>query len=267
MGLGRILLLKFPFTQKSLFLPVESVSAMEVLIVVVSVGIVWIVSPKRWRRRFFFPFTVTVLLCLALTSPWGVALATQGLMASLPPDSGEPVQSIVVLGRGGDLRQERIETVEKLWQQQRSFRVFASGMLDAEFMLEEFETNGIPKTVLSGERCSQSTEENALFTSAVLYPQQVQKILLVTDTPHMLRSLLVFQAAGFEVIPHPIPLPEHWSALGKSQSVLREYVGLLNYALTDRFRQRSVEELRHPRADVTYKLVDWNCQLPRVSGS
>ncbi|WP_413281681.1 YdcF family protein [Floridanema evergladense] len=221
-------------------------------------------SPKRWRKRFLLPFSVTLLLCLAITSPWGVDLATQGLMANLPQDTGEPVQAIVVLGRGDELRQRRIEKVEKLWQQQRASRIFASGMLDAEFMLEQFEKNGIPKTALTGERCSQSTEENALFTSAVLYPQQVQKIVLITDTPHMMRSLLVFRASGFDVIPYPIPLPDHWSAIGKSQVLLREYLGLLKYYLENKFRQRTVEELRNPPDDVTRKLVEWNCKLPMV---
>ena len=237
---------------------------MEALIILVLVGIVWIVSPKRWRWKFLMPLTLTVLICLALASSWGVALATYGLTATLSPDSGEPVQAIVVLGRGDDLRQRRIEIVEKLWQQERSPLVFASGMLDAEFMLEHFQTNGIPEAALSGERCSQSTEENVLFTSALLYPQQVQKILLLTDAPHMLRSLLLFQASGFTVIPYPIPLPQWWSTHRQSQQVLREYLALLKYFFTDRFRQRSLAELQNPPAEVSRKLVEWNCQLPMV---
>ena len=239
-------------------------SAMEILIVLVLIGIVGMIIPRRWRRRFLLPFSLVLVLCLVITSPWGVDLATKGLMVNLPEDTGEPVEAIVILGRGEKFRQRRIEIAEKLWQQQRASRVFASGMLDAEFMVKQFETNGIPKTALSGERCSQSTEENALFTSAVLYPQQVQKILLITDSPHMMRSVLVFRAMGFDVIPYPIPLADHWSATQKSRLLLREYLGLLEYSLTNRFRQRSVEELRNPPTDVTSKLVNWNCQLPKV---
>ncbi|XWK88867.1 MAG: YdcF family protein [Phormidium sp.] len=237
---------------------------MEVLIVLVLIGIVWMISPKRWRKRFLLPFSVMLVFCLAIMSPWGVDLATQGLMVNLPPDNGESVQALVVLGRGDDLRQRRVEKVEKLWQQQRSSRVFASGMLDAEFMMEQFETNGIPKTALSGERCSQSTEENALFSSAVLYPEKVQKILLITDAPHMMRSVLSFRSVGFDVLSYPVSLPEHWSTRHKLFVVVREYLGLLKYAFSDRFRQRTVEELQNPPADVTRKLVEWNCKLPRV---
>lgn len=237
---------------------------MELLIVLVLIGIIGMIVPRRWRRRFLLPFTFMLLFCIGITSPWGIELATQGLTVNLPEDNGEPVQAIVVLGRGDDFRQRRMERVEKLWEQQRSPKIFASGMLDAEFMLEQFETNGIPKIALSGERCSQSTEENALFTSAVLYPEQVQKILLITDTPHMMRSMLMFRSVGFDVIPYPIALPDHWSNRLKSWVLLREYFGLMTYALTDRFHQRSVEELRNPPTDVVSKLVDWNCKLPKI---
>ncbi|HEY9909846.1 MAG TPA: YdcF family protein [Thermosynechococcaceae cyanobacterium] len=240
---------------------------MEALIVLVLLGIAWLISSKRWRRRFLTPLILTVGVCLFITSPGGVALFTQGLLATLPPDSGEPVQAIVVLGRGGDLRQSRLETVEKLWKQQRSPKIFISGMLDAEFMVEQLQANGIAKTVLSGERCSQSTQENALFTSAVLHPQQVQKILLLTDAPHMLRSTLVFRSSGFTVVPHAISLPDQWSAGRQALLVLREYVGLLGYGVTDRFRQRSAAELQAPPAEVTWKLTDWNCKLPTANRS
>ena len=240
---------------------------MEALIILVSLGIVWLIRPKRRWRIFLAPITLTALICLAITSPWGVALATQGLTATLPPDSGESVQMSVVLGRGGELRQRRLEAVEKLWRQQRSQKVFASGMLDAEFMVEQLQANGIAKAALSGERCSQSTEENALFTSAMLHPQRGQKILLLTDSPHMLRSLLMFRSSGFTVIPYPIPLPNQWSAGRQSRLVLREYLGLMTYFITDRFRQRSAAELQTPPADVTQKLVDWNCKLPMASRS
>lgn len=240
---------------------------MEALIILVSLGIVWLINPKRRWRRFLALIALTMLIGLTITSPWGVALATRGLTAALPSDSGEPVQMSVVLGRGPELRQRRLEAVEQLWRQQRSPQVFASGMLDAEFMVEQLQANGMTEAALSGEWCSQSTEENALFTSAVLYSKRVQKILLLTDSPHMLRSLLVFRSFGFTVIPYPIPLPDQWSAGRRSMLVLREYLGLLTYFVTGRFRQRSLADLLPPAADVTQKLVDWNCKLPRMSRS
>lgn len=110
---------------------------MEELTVLVLLGIVWLISSKRWRRRFLTSLILTVAVCLLMMPHWGVFLATQGLLIGLPPDSGKPVQAIVVLGRGDALRQRRLETVEQLWQQQRAPKIFMSGMLDAEFMVEQ----------------------------------------------------------------------------------------------------------------------------------
>lgn len=234
---------------------------MEVLILLTLIGVLWLVSSRRWRHRLLKPIAILVVIYLTVTSPPAVSLATQGLTASLPPDSGELVDSIVVLGRGDNVRNRRIEVAEQLWRNKRSAKIFASGMLDAEFILEQLKTNGVDTQALSGERCSQTTEENTLFTAAILYPQGVQKILLVTDPPHMLRSVLSFRASGFTVIPHPSPLPSAWESQRSIPILLREYAGLAEYAMTNRFRQRSASELEHPPTDVTTKLKTWNCKL------
>ncbi|XHX80365.1 MAG: YdcF family protein [Stenomitos frigidus ULC029] len=234
---------------------------MEALILLALIGLLWLISSRRWRQRFLLPIAVASALYLGGVSPIGVTLATQGLTAFLPPDSGEAVDAIVVLGRGDAVRSQRLEVAERLWRKQRSPKIFASGMLDAEFMLEQFKQNGISAQAVSGERCSQSTEENALFTSALLHPQGVQKILLVTDYPHLLRSMLTFRALGFIVLPYASELPRHWSSQRQILLLLREYIGLAQYALTNRFRQRSTFELEHPPVDVILKLNTWNCKL------
>lgn len=234
---------------------------MKALILLTLLGIIWLVSSRRWRHRYLMPITILVVIYLGVASPLGVSLLAQGLTASLPRDSGETVDSIVVLGRGDNVRNRRIEVAEQLWREKRSAKIFASGMLDAEFMIEQLKHNGVDNQALSGERCSQSTEENALFTAALLHPQSVQKILLVTDPPHMLRSVLSFRASGFVVIPHTSPLPASWESERTIPILMREYVGLVAYTLTNRFRQRSLSELERPPSDVTMKLLTWNCKL------
>ncbi|MBW4691737.1 MAG: YdcF family protein [Lyngbya sp. HA4199-MV5] len=234
---------------------------MKVLILLTLIGVLWLVSSRRWRNRFLKPIALLLAIYLAVTSPLGVSLATQGLTAPLPPDSGEPVDAIVILGRGDDVRNRRVEIAEQLWREKRSLKIFASGMLDAEFMVEQLKNNGVETQAISGERCSQTTEENALFTAAVLHPQNVQKILLITDPPHMLRSVLSFRASRFTVIPHASPLPSSWESERNVPVLLREYTGLISYAITNRFRQRSPSELEHPPIDVTTKLKTWNCKL------
>lgn len=234
---------------------------MKALIVLALLRVFWLINPKRRQRRVLASIVMVALFCFAMTSAIGVALADRVLLAPLLQDTGESVQSIVVLGRGEELRQQRIEVTEKLWHDKRSPTIFASGMLDAEFITEQLRHKGIPKEVVSGERCSQSTVENALFTSALLHPKQVEKILLITDAPHLLRSVLLFRSFGFTVIPHSISLPSEWSSLRQLLVVLRESIGLIKYAVTGEFKQRNATEIDTPPAEVKRKLVEWNCRL------
>jgi uncharacterized SAM-binding protein YcdF (DUF218 family) len=145
-------------------------------------------------------------------------------------------------------------------KEHRAPRIFVSGMLDARIIIQFMKDSGLSDRELSGEECSQNTEENGLYTTAILRPQGVQKILLVTDPPHMLRSLLVFRSFGFTVVPHLSPLPSDLSPQQKSYVVLREYAALAKYAVNGRFRLRTREELAHPPIDVLNKITDWNCR-------
>jgi len=50
---------------------------------------------------------------------------------------------------------------------------------------------------------SRDTYENAVKSAAILKPADISRILLVTHAAHMPRSLAVFTAAGFTVVPAP----------------------------------------------------------------
>lgn len=50
---------------------------------------------------------------------------------------------------------------------------------------------------------SRDTHDNAVFTSRMLLPQGMHRIVLVTHAFHMARSAEEFRAAGFEVLPAP----------------------------------------------------------------
>jgi len=57
---------------------------------------------------------------------------------------------------------------------------------------------------------SRNTVENAQFTSAMLRPLRIRKIILVTSAFHMRRSKMLFERFGLEVIPlavNPVPDP------------------------------------------------------------
>ena len=236
-------------------------STLEALILLSFIMVTWSISSRRWQRRFVLPLAVVLTFYLVGTSSFAVSLANWGLTFSLPIDTGELVDEVVVLGRGADFQSQRVDTVDQLWQMGRAPRIFVSGMLDAQPITERLKNRGIPSQSLSGEGCSQTTEENAQFTAAILAPQGVQRILLVTDSPHMLRSVLLFYSFGFIVIPHSSPLPSGWSSKAQMMRALREYSGLVKYAATNSFRRRSPTELEQTSKEALKKVSEWHCRV------
>ena len=88
---------------------------------------------------------------------------------------------------------------------------------------------------------SATTWQNALFSARILHPQNVKNIVLVTHSYHMARSVMLFELAGFTVLPAPTRLSSaypwrewrYWipeiKGLQLSASVMHEYFGLLWY--------------------------------------
>ncbi|MDY7562002.1 YdcF family protein [Pseudomonas sp. 10B1] len=98
-------------------------------------------------------------------------------------------------------------------------------------------------TVRWQEGLSRTTWENATMTAAVLQPQGVKRVVLVTQAWHMQRARWSFEKAGFTVIAAPVGflgvdnarpfngwLPESKS-VWQSGQLLNEAVGLLAYPL------------------------------------
>ncbi len=207
-----------------------------VILPLLLIGIIapWLVS-KLKRQRFISGLSAIVLfLYIVAGTPPMLAVADWGLVNFLPPDSGVPTDAIVVLGRGLQLTPSRVEVAAKLWQDKRAPLIFASGEGDAPQIVQLLLSKGIPVQTISSEACSQTTQENALFTAVVLQPLGVKSILLVTDPPHMLRSLLTYRSLGFTVIPHSSPLPA-LQAKKEALLVWREYLGMVSYGLKGRF--------------------------------
>jgi uncharacterized SAM-binding protein YcdF (DUF218 family) len=240
------------------------VPVIEFLILLTVLGIAWLISPRRWRRRVIQPVLIGALIYGVATSPLGVNLALTGLTFSLPQDSGGAVDAIVVLGRGEDLRYRRVELAKQLWQEGRASQIFISGMLDAQPIVEILKEVGVPGQILKGESCSQTTEENALYTSAILRPQGVQKILLITDPAHMLRSFLLFRSLEFIVLPYSSPMPPQWSSQQQMIFIVREYLALAKYAFTGRFKQRPDSGVKKTDPEIFEKFSAWNCRIEKA---
>ena len=233
---------------------------MKLLIQLVFLWVVWLASPQRWQRLLAVLFSA-VAVGLVIISSWGVQLTLWGLTVWLSPDNGEAVDAIVVLGRGEAFRDLRTGTAQELWQAQRAPRIFASGMMDARSIIHDLRELNVPVQALSGEECSRSTQENALFTAALIEPRGAQHILLVTDKAHMLRSTLIFRKNGFQVTPHPIPLPLQYSLLEKQHCLFREYVALVRYILIKEWAKPLPNRFTAVSIEVTDRIRDWNCRV------
>jgi uncharacterized SAM-binding protein YcdF (DUF218 family) len=68
---------------------------------------------------------------------------------------------------------------------------------------------------------SRDTRENALRSFALLSPQGITRIALVTHDWHMQRSKMLFEAAGFQVLPAPMGYIQPPRALGNRFFTIR----------------------------------------------
>ncbi len=171
-------------------------------------------------------------------------MAVNGLEHFLPTDDGQRADAIVILGRGDLAEKERSQIATRLLRSGRAPFIFTTGKDEAPKMLELLASNGIPSEFILGENCARTTEENAIFTSVILKSQSVHQIILVTDTPHMLRSLLTFRSFGFDVTPKSVPVPSTLTSMQVSILAIREYLGLLSYSILGRFQPRTAPELQ-----------------------
>lgn len=210
-------------------------SLLVVLVLSAFLGLSWIIQHPRWRRQLISPRAIMLLVGFIVSLPIIYAVAAKGLVVFLPTDSGAAADAIVVLGRESELNEYRVYVAAELWRAKRAPMIFVSAGGAAVKLIQLLEARGIPNRVLDGENCSLTTEENALFTAAILHPQGIQRILLITDPPHMMRALLTFRAHGFTVIPYTSPLPKEWGFKKKAFLELREYMGLVSYGLRGLF--------------------------------
>jgi len=244
-------LCKRPFTQIPLFFNWGELEWLKnlilvVILILVFLGIRWILQQSKWKRWLRSPKGSLSLIGFTAALLIMISLADKGLALFLPTDTGKAVEAIVVLGRGTEFGLPRIDLATELWQFKRAPIIFHSGMGDTPRTLPLLETKGIPQQVIDGENCSMTTPENAIFSAAILQAQGIKRILLVTDPPHMWRSLLEFRDEGFTVIPHTSPMPRNLGFLDKSFLTFREYVLLIGLNVKRLFPGQRPHALESP---------------------
>jgi len=236
---------------------------------VISIGILGLLLwPTRFARagRRLVVASLVILAILGL-SPVGNALILP-LEQRFPPwdAAGGAPAGIVVLG--GSLSPhvsagrnevalnegaERLTVAAELALRYPDARVLftgGSGALifeegaEAEFAIRVFESFGIPRSRVVLEDRSRNTVENAVFSKELAQPKPGERWLLVTSAYHMPRSIGIFRQAGFAVEAFPVdwrtsgvedalrPFPTVGDGLRRTDTAVREWVGLLAYWLT-----------------------------------
>lgn len=237
-------------------------------------GVLFLLLIAAWWLRKSWPRTAFVCFVGGLGGLWLMSLpvvmqqfARQiETLPALAPDEWAKLagraDAIVILGAGrergdpawglqdqpSDIALERMRYAAQL-AKASGLPVLTTGGLhygmppsEARLMADSMQRDfGVPVRWL--EEASRTTWENAELSAAILLPQGVKRVVLVTQSWHMQRSVWSFQRAGFEVVPAPVGflgldhgrpfagwIPEA-RAVRQNGQLLNEAVGLIGYRL------------------------------------
>ena len=219
---------------------------------------------KRWPRWQRTAVILTLAILMVSSNHW----VANGLARSLewrylPADEIPKADVIVVLGGGTHPREEPRQIVEInsagdrviyagwLYHQGSAAKILVSGgripwltsvTSDVDTPAHEMafllKLLGVPDEDIWLETESQNTYENALYSRQILQEKGISRIILVTSALHMPRSVRLFSAQGFDVVPAPVDFrvtESDWGNLrgiGFSQHVLRLLPTVDNLSLT-----------------------------------
>jgi uncharacterized SAM-binding protein YcdF (DUF218 family) len=237
--------------------------------VLIAIGIAGLVLLcTRFRQlASWLVVTSVALIAVAGLSPLGNALILP-LEQRFPPwdaSRGAP-DGIVVLGGAISLdvsaaraavalneAAERITATVELARRYPDARIIFSGgnnfllasdAVEAAIAVQEFEALGIAHERITAEEQSRNTIENAVFSHLLANPQPGERWILVTSAYHMPRAIAAFRAAGFPIEAYPVdwrtrgpvdaltPFPSLGDGLRRTDTAVREWVGLLAYRIT-----------------------------------
>jgi uncharacterized SAM-binding protein YcdF (DUF218 family) len=251
----------FPYVTRIFWLLFQPMSVIALLLVI---GLVLSFSRRQRLGRWLVLLAVLLLLVTGFTNSGNLLIEPLEGRFIRPPEPAR-IDGIVVLGgglssevstaRGGyELNASGDRYVEALrlaLSHPEAKIVIAAGnavlqpeaepeAVTAQRFLAAF---GIAPGRVVIDPNSRNTEENAQFARALAGPAEGQTWLLVTSGFHMPRSVGLFRAAGFAVVPWPVDYlttgaeglrvtGDASANLSAASLALREWAGLLGYRLT-----------------------------------
>lgn len=197
-------------------------------------GLILMKRGRHLKKLWLWGFPMALFLSL---SP--LLIGEPLLTTFVPVYDGQSADAVVVLGRGRWLYQDRLTKAAQLVETQAAPRIFVSGHNDAPNMAVILTQLGVEPAKITGENCSKTTEENAEYAAQQLLPKGIESIILISDPAHLLRSQLVFNSFGFQVIPYSSPLPNYLGRRYRRIIAMRESLGFVTYGLMGRYWQRA----------------------------
>ncbi|MFH7242305.1 MAG: YdcF family protein [Spirulina sp.] len=197
---------------------------------------------RRYRRRLVATGLGLLGAYWLLISPLFSVPATALLTQFVPADQGQSADAIVVLARPREAEGDRYRTAITMLSAGRAPQMLVMGRIAAVHVWEQLQQTHQSADQITGAVCVKTTKHEAESATAFLVSQGARRIILITDQPHMLRAWLLFKGYGFEVIPRMEPWADWVPHHERSFLAIREYLGLVSYALLGRFRQSSPEQ-------------------------
>ncbi len=156
-------------------------------------------------RRLVLTLLLLYPLCLSLLDAYGFQ------------DRAQPADAIVVLGsrvypgaRPGPSLTRRALHAAALYAQGLAPRIVCTGgqgdpgePSEAQVACRLIAAQGVPPQALLLEDRSRSTEENALYSAALLAPLGARRVIVVSDSYHLYRADVLFRRAGLEPVSSP----------------------------------------------------------------
>lgn len=214
------------------------------LMLLVIAAVAMIASKPKYRRRMISACLALMTAYWFLLSPLFSAPATALLSSFVPADTGESADAVVVLARAGRLQGDRYGKALDMVAAGRSSNLLIMGRAQGAEVLKAIDNDerNLSPNMISAV-CVRTTKQEAESAAAALGSRGLKKIVLITDTPHMLRAWLTFKGLGFTVMPHVEPLPADVSNRERSLLAIREYLGLVSYGVLGRFQGQSPNTL------------------------
>jgi uncharacterized SAM-binding protein YcdF (DUF218 family) len=210
---------------------------------------------RRHRRTVPVAAAVVALLAmLGLAMPAVGTVLLNSLENGLPkaPSADRPPQAIVILSAEADRTEKGIQpgslTLQRLLAGARLWRrtglpilvsggVFSEGDPAIAQVMAETLRDDFRVPVKWQEDRSETTWQNAADTAAILLPEGIRSVYVVTHAWHERRAAIAFRHFGFEVTAAPFPAEAaSWNVLpdiggfASTYYALHEWLGIAAYA-------------------------------------